>query len=388
MSHVSIQPDLLAQAVDHFRANRFADAKNLLERIVRNEPPQSQPLLLLALSAQEVGDTRVCSAALDSLLVLEPRLVRGWLMKGDIAAGAGENKEATAFYKRALSEAKAQAPSEEIMARLQSAQTWIKDNDPAKAEKLKQELASAGVGPGTGSKRFQQSLDIIFGQKPVYVQRPNVYHFPGLPQIEFYEREEFAWAPLVEAKTAVIRAELEALLEDRGLFKPHVMADDRTPGGSHGGLAGNPAWSSLYLWREGAAVEDNARRCPATMACLEGVPLPHFSKLNPSAPSVMFSLLGAGARIPPHTGATNARLICHLPLIVPNGCGFRVGNEVREWEVGKLLIFDDTIEHEVWNESDEDRVVLIFDVWRPELTSGERDAVTSLFAALERSRRG
>ena len=94
----------------------------------------------------------------------------------------------------------------------------------------------------------------------------------------------------------------------------------------------------------------------------------------------MFSLLRPGARITPHTGVHNARLICHLPLIVPPGCGFRVGNEIREWEEGKLIIFDDTIEHEAWNEGTADRVVLIFDVWRPELSDQERREVAALFA--------
>jgi aspartyl/asparaginyl beta-hydroxylase (cupin superfamily) len=79
----------------------------------------------------------------------------------------------------------------------------------------------------------------------------------------------------------------------------------------------------------------------------------------------------------------NARLICHLPLIVPPGCGFRVGNEVRQWEEGKLLIFDDTIEHEAWNDSNEDRVVLIFDIWRPELSEAERGAVAAMFEAVD-----
>ena len=91
-----------------------------------------------------------------------------------------------------------------------------------------------------------------------------------------------------------------------------------------------------------------------------------------------------GARIQAHNGMINTRLICHLPLIVPPGCGFRVGNETREWEVGKLLIFDDTIEHEAWNDSGEDRVVLIFDVWRPELSMDERRAVTAIFEAIEK----
>jgi aspartyl/asparaginyl beta-hydroxylase (cupin superfamily) len=79
----------------------------------------------------------------------------------------------------------------------------------------------------------------------------------------------------------------------------------------------------------------------------------------------------------------NARLICHVPLIVPEGCGFRVGNETRRWEVGKALIFDDTIEHEAWNDSKEDRLLLIFDIWRPELSEVERKAVTAMFEAVD-----
>jgi aspartyl/asparaginyl beta-hydroxylase (cupin superfamily) len=76
----------------------------------------------------------------------------------------------------------------------------------------------------------------------------------------------------------------------------------------------------------------------------------------------------------------NSRLICHLPLIVPPKCAFRVGNEVREWREGELLIFDDTIEHEAWNDSERDRVVLIFDIWRPELSERERQEVAALFS--------
>ena len=79
----------------------------------------------------------------------------------------------------------------------------------------------------------------------------------------------------------------------------------------------------------------------------------------------------------------NARLICHLPLIVPPGCGFRVGGEVREWREGELLVFDDTVEHEAWNDGASDRIILIFDVWRPEVTPEERRAITALFEVVD-----
>jgi aspartyl/asparaginyl beta-hydroxylase (cupin superfamily) len=71
-----------------------------------------------------------------------------------------------------------------------------------------------------------------------------------------------------------------------------------------------------------------------------------------------------------------------LPLIVPEGCGLRVGNETRAWREGEALIFDDSIEHEAWNTSDRVRVVLLFDIWRPELTEGERKLVAALMAAV------
>jgi len=71
----------------------------------------------------------------------------------------------------------------------------------------------------------------------------------------------------------------------------------------------------------------------------------------------MFSLLAPHTRIPSHYGDTNARLVGHLPLILPGNCRFRVGNEIREWRYGEAWLFDDTIEHEAWNDSDEVRVI-------------------------------
>jgi aspartyl/asparaginyl beta-hydroxylase (cupin superfamily) len=99
-------------------------------------------------------------------------------------------------------------------------------------------------------------------------------------------------------------------------------------------------------------------------------------------PTAFFSRLEPRTRIPPHTGSSNTRLTVHIPLIVPGGCGFRVGSEVREWHPGTALIFDDTIEHEAWNDSDEPRVVFIFDIWNPLLTPAERELMTVATAAV------
>ncbi len=120
-------------------------------------------------------------------------------------------------------------------------------------------------------------------------------------------------------------------------------------------------------------------RCPRTVAALESWPRCEVPGCSPTA---VFSILDARSRIPPHTGVNNTRLIVHLPLIVPPGCGFRVGAEQREWEPGKALIFDDTIEHEAWNDSDTLRAVLILDIWNPAVSVAERELVRTAIAGV------
>jgi ornithine lipid ester-linked acyl 2-hydroxylase len=132
------------------------------------------------------------------------------------------------------------------------------------------------------------------------------------------------------------------------------------------------------LIQNGVRIEANARHCPATMALLAACDQPAIPARGPNA---MFSLLAPGAHIPPHNGVANTRLVCHLPLIVPPGCWFRVGEERRDWEVGKAWIFDDTIEHEAMNPTDKLRVILIIDTWHPGLSLAERAAVTATMGA-------
>lgn len=141
-------------------------------------------------------------------------------------------------------------------------------------------------------------------------------------------------------------------------------------------MVGDPRWGACYLWQAGEPVAEIAARAPRTMAALDHAPVPRIAGRSPMA---LFSRLRPGMHIVPHHGFLNTRLICHLPLIVPDGCSFRVGNQTREWQEGRLLIFDDSIEHEAWNRGTADRVVLLFEVWRPEITPEEREALTVMF---------
>jgi aspartyl/asparaginyl beta-hydroxylase (cupin superfamily) len=168
------------------------------------------------------------------------------------------------------------------------------------------------------------------------------------------------------------------LATGRDALRPFTQSEEGMPLGVGKALVDGRNWGVLALCEQGWVDADYVRRCPRTWeTLLRHAPVPRVPGWGPS---IVFSLLKAGAHIGAHTGMYNTRLICHLPLIVPPGCRFRVGAEVREWEVGKLLIFDDTIEHEAWNGGPEDRVVLIFDIWRPELTEQEKRELTLLFS--------
>lgn len=133
------------------------------------------------------------------------------------------------------------------------------------------------------------------------------------------------------------------------------------------------------MWKYGVRDDALCALCPQTAAVLDRLPL---ADLPGRAPTAFFSILQPGTRLPPHTGVSNVRSVVHLPLIVPDRCGFRVGGETREWRVGEAFVFDDTIEHEAWNDSDTIRAVLIVDVWNPYLTNNEIAMLRHLFGAI------
>ncbi len=338
-------------------------------------------LLGLALACGALGDRAGRTAAIDRLLSIDPRNLRGLILKGDDLVAGGDVRSATSFY---LSAIRSAPPADQLPADLQAELRRVQhvcDGYAAHYQSyITEQLAQRGFDRATSSARFAQSVDIALGKKRIYVQEPRYYYFPALPQIQFYDREPFPWLSTLESATDDIREELLGVMSEPGAFAPYVQGSANRPRKDQAGMLNNPAWSAFYLWKNGEVVEENAARCPRTLEALKDVP---FSRTPNRSPSILFSLLKPGAHIPPHTGFVNTRLICHLPLIVPGKCRFRVGNEMREWETGKAWVFDDTIEHEAWNDSDETRVILLFDIWRPELTLEERELVTALFAAID-----
>ncbi len=356
-------------------------ARDLFGELVSRGAADASIYLALAYACRQSGDMVAAGSAIDNVLRLEPRNLRALLFKADHVSEAGDARAAAAFYLAAVKTASTMGNlSDDLKQAVQRAQA-ICDRQAGELETALRAALANGNIDGTAGDRFDESLDILFGRKQIYVQEPRYYYFPRLPQIQFYDQQLFPWLDKVEAATADIRAELLAVLGEQAAFKPYVQGDTMRPQKDQMGMVNNPDWSAFYLWKDGAVVAENAARCPKTMAALADLPL---AQVDRRSPSILFSQLRPGARIPPHNGFVNTRLICHLPLIVPPKCGFRVGNETREWVEGKAWLFDDTIEHEAWNLSDQTRVILLFDVWRPELSGGERRQVRAMLESIDK----
>ena len=355
-------------------------ARDSFLQLVSRGAADASIYLALAYACRHLGDSGAAGSAIDSALKLEPRNLRALLFKADHVSEAGDSRAAASFYLAAVKAAStAGSLPDDLRQAVERAQT-ICDRQAGELETTLRAVLAREKVEDAESGRFAESLDILFGRKQIYMQEPRYYYFPRLPQIQFYDRQAFPWLDRVEAATADIRSELMGVLREQSAFKPYVQGDTMRPQKDQAGMVNNPDWSAFYLWKDGAVVAENAARCPKTMAALADLPL---AQVDRRSPSILFSQLRPGARIPPHNGFVNTRLICHLPLIVPPKCGFRVGNETREWVEGKAWLFDDTIEHEAWNLSDQTRVILLFDVWRPELTDSERRQVRAMFESID-----
>lgn len=374
--------ELERRGIDALRRGDFAGAREALSEATAGPGAGVSAWVNLALASRGVGDEAGEGAALDRALALDPRLLPALLLKGQWWERRGEARRAGQTFGHALSVA---PPFETLPPDLRGAvrhahqahQTYQADY-----ERHLRKVLAPSIEAATGERlaRVEESIDVFLGKKAIYRQQPEGYYFPGLPTVQFFEREDFPWLAPIEAETDAIRAEfLDILAADQG-FEPYVNYGEGTPLDEWAGLNKSPSWSAYHLKTNGAVVADHAAACPMTMAAIANAPQPSLPGRSPAA---FFSLLKPRTHIPPHVGVTNVRLVVHIPLIVPPACSFRCGNAWREWEVGKALIFDDTIEHEAKNDSDQLRVVLIFDIWRPELTETEKRLLGEIMAGMD-----
>ena len=350
-------------------------ARRAFETIVASGRATLQIWLWLAQACDMLDDRAAVMAHVARVVELDPANPYALVMAGEVQTRSGNDRAAIAWYERALNAAQGRQLPPDLIARLNRAAAAREAAFAQFEAEMRGAFDTAGVDAASTGPRFAEALQIVSGRSQPYLQQPTSFYYPRLPQIPFYDPADFAWTGALAAALPAIRAEAEAVMAHGDGIAPYVEADPDRPNKGHALLA-DARWSAFHLFRNGLPIADHAARCPATMAALDQAPLP---RITGTAPMALFSILAPHTHIPPHNGMLNTRLICHLPLIVPDGCRLRVGAEVRDVRAGEVLLFDDSIEHEAWNDSDAPRAILLFEVWRPELTEAERKALTVMF---------
>ena len=374
-------PALAAVGQRSFRQGDMQTAREAFRRLVAVRADDPQEWINLALACRSLDDEQGEQDALKRALSLDPSNLLGLILRADLLERQGKTHEAAAVHRAVATVA---PPMDRLHPDLRPAV----QRAFAFGDKYNREFAvfldqfleqtykdHAGREPEAVSRfgrhhaRPQEALRLAIGDVPLpQPGADRVLRTRGLsvagPNRGGYRRHP---------------RRIPAVLATEEGFTPYISYPDDVPQNQFAELNNSPRWSAFHLYKMGKLVEENAARCPTTMKLLEGAPQPDQQGRTPAA---MYSLLKPKTRIPPHMGVTNVRLVTHLPLIVPENCGFRVGNDTRQWIPGKAWVFDDTIEHEAWNDSDKLRVVLLFDIWHPHLTPPERAMISGLSAAM------
>ena len=401
--------DWLAKAKAARQAGRLDEASALLDRLLADQPGLAPAWNLLGLVQLDGGNGEAAVHSFQRTVEIDPSPPFGWfnlaralrvrghhaaelqaldealsrdayflpaiVAKGLALRALGRDDEAHELYRLVFEGLgdMSQLP-EGLRRELDEAKAYVDNRSEGVLDANRNRLAQVAERfPDADLSRARAFAENAAGRRKVYQQRPTGAHFPFLPAFEFFDRTLFPWLDELESYTQVMREELLALwAADDPNFRPYVARPPGTPLDQWSDLNHSPRWSAYFFWENGQRNDANCARCPRTAAAIESLPVLDIPAKGPTA---MYSILKPHTRIPPHTGTTNARTTIHLPLVVPAGCGFRVGAEIREWREGEAWAFDDTIEHEAWNDSDSPRAILIIDGWNPLLSEAERDVV-------------
>ena len=355
------------EAIGHFTAAAEAD-------------PTATPLWMnLAKAQRAAGNDDAERSALEQVLAIDQVHLMALIRLAELHERRSELGSATDRWNVALSLlVQIPNPTPQLRQVIDHGRAFIAERRQALADALDAGLSDAyDAASEPGRVRAMAACEMMIGRRKMFPNRCHGFFYPFLPADEFFDRGHFPWLERLEAATPAIRDELKAILAsaDPGLA-PYIDMPPGTPRNLWSDLDRSPDWSVLHLWRDGVRIDAVCERAPRTAELVESLPL---ANIPGRAPAVFFSILRAGKTIPPHTGVTNIRSIVHLPLIVPENCGFRVGSETREWREGEAFVFDDTIEHEAWNRSDQDRMLLILDCWNPHLSEDEREIILKIF---------
>ncbi|XP_034523998.1 aspartyl/asparaginyl beta-hydroxylase isoform X3 [Ailuropoda melanoleuca] len=303
-------------------------------------------------------------------------------LKNDLGVGyllIGDNNNAQKVYEEVLNVTPNDGFAKVHYGFILKAQNKIAESIPY----LKEGIESGD--PGTDDGRFYFHLGDAMqrvGNKEAYkwyelghkrghfasVWQRSLYNVQGLKAQPWWTPKETGYTELVkslERNWKLIRDEGLAVLDKtKGLFLP----EDEN-------LREKGDWSQFTLWQQGRKNENACKGAPKTCSLLDKFPETTGCRRG----QIKYSIMHPGTHVWPHTGPTNCRLRMHLGLVIPKeGCKIRCANETKTWEEGKVLIFDDSFEHEVWQDAVSFRLIFIVDVWHPELTPQQRHSLPAI----------
>lgn len=400
---------------------RFGEAQALFRALVEVEPAHAEARNALAVLALRAGDRLQARAHIDAALAAAPDDVLTLNHHAQLQQAEGDSAGAARTYARLLGqhpelytvrlaharlieaggdEAEAARQSFRAIRDAQRAGRWLsaESTPPGLQAQVMHAMALVdrqrralceGVLANMVQRFGRDAMARVAACAAVQVgevrfepadprQHPTALPFPGLPSSPYIDKRRIAGIDALEAQTQAILAELQSVMAD-DVGREQVFADDRLADQYLRSDRGPADWHGYYFYRHGQRNDTNALRCPLTQSAIDRLPL---CRVAGHGPEVLFSTLSPGTHLLPHHGVTNTRITCHLPLIVPPDCVLRVGGEEHHWRVGEVVAFDDTYLHEAHNRSDRTRVVMIFDVWHPDLSDAERVAVAALQEAL------
>lgn len=378
---------LNAMAMAALRQGDRVRAMALLQQALGHAPQDPLSLNNLAQAYQAGGELEAALQCYRDLLQLKPEIYAARLSAARLLEALGRADQALPHYFRAVSDAQrdgrwlsAESTPRGLQPLVQHAMQCIDQGREALFAPMlhawRQRYGASEI------ERSVHCLRLYLGQAaPAYPdpqQRPSFLFFPGLPASPYLDKRQLPQTQILEQRWPVVREELLRLLgSEEG--SERVFHSEALEQANLRGERGPPKWNGYYFNRHGERREENCRACPQTAALLDDLPL---CRIMGHAPETMFSVLSPGTHLLPHQGITNTRVVGHLALIVPPDCALRVVDQPYHWREGEVVIFDDSYWHEAWNRSDRLRVVLIFDLWHPELSLAEREMVSELVTGI------
>jgi len=345
--------------------SRNDDAMHLLQRALASDPQLAEAHNHLGVVFQRLGRPTEALDHFDLALTIAPDFVDARCARGETLHRLGRCEEAIAQFEQALAEAPEMADAElglamalEAAGREREAYVHYRNAaalDPQHVEALDRALtAFAGRHPAEAQIGMQR-LNGFIKSMLLNHGNPRMNIYPDLTARPFHDPQLFPVTRALEAAFDPIRREIEGLANNA--FSPELE--------SH--LMDSGAWEVFMFYERGRKNAQNCSRCPTITRIIES-----HNTLRTQAGVLYVSKLVPESHIRAHRGPTNIRMRCHLGVRIPNGdCAIRVGGEVRHWGERECLVFDDSLEHEAWNHTPEPRIVLIIDVWHPELTPAE-----------------